>query len=380
MTAIDLPLHRAGQGGEELGGLLEKAHLLAVVAQVVFFSDLLQAVVHLVFTLVQQTEKGVPSKLLDELIRVLGPRHPQDAHLHPGPLQQGDGPLGRRDTGSVPVVGNDGLGEVAGEQLGVLRGQGGAKRGHRAVKARLMEGDGIHIPLRQDDPARLGLFGDVQGEHVAALVVHGGVRGVEVLGCGVVHHPAAEADDLAPDVDDREHDPIPEAVIDPAVLIAHRQTGVQQVPLVIALLSQRLDQGIPPVGGKAQAEAGEGPAGQAAPLQIGQSLRSLRGIQPLVKGAGGLFVDGQQLLPALLGPGGIATVRHLQPGPFGQNSHRVPKGEVVQFHHKVDGPAPLAAAEAFIDLLVGRHREGGGLFTVKGAKAPVISALFRQPD
>ena len=115
----------------------------------------------------------------------------------------------------------------------MLRGQGGAKRGHRAVKARLVEGDGVHIPLRQDDPARLGLFGDVQGEHVAALVVHGGVRGVEVLGCGVVHHPAAEADDLAPDVDDREHDPIPEAVIDPAVLIAHRQTGVQQVPLVI---------------------------------------------------------------------------------------------------------------------------------------------------
>ena len=134
-----------------------------------------------VLALVQQPEEGVPSVLLDELIRVLGPRYPQDAHLHPGPLQQGNGPLGRRDTGSVPVVGDDGLGEVAGEQLGVLRGQGGAKRGHRAVKARLMEGDGIHIPLRQDDPACLGLFGDVQGEHVAALVVHRGVRGLSLI-------------------------------------------------------------------------------------------------------------------------------------------------------------------------------------------------------
>ena len=262
----------------------------------------------------------------------------------------------------------------------MLRGQGGAKRGHRAVKARLMEGDGIHIPLRQDDPACLGLFGDVQGEHVAALVVHRGVRGVEVLGGGVVHHPATEADDLAPDVDDREHDPVPEPVIDPAVLIVHRQTGVQQVPLVIALLSQLLDQGVPAVGSKAQAEAGEGPAGQAAPLQIGQPLHPLRGVQPAVKGAGGLLVDGQQLLTALLGSGGIAAVRHLQPSPLGQKGHRVPKGEVVQFHHKVDGPAPLAAAEAFIDLFVGRHREGGGLFAVKGAQAPVISALFRESD
>ena len=111
-----------------------------------------------------------------------------------------------------------------------------------------MEGGGIHISLGQDDPARLGLFGDVQGEHVAALVVHGGVRGVEVLGGGVVHHPAAEADDLAPDVDDGEHDPVPKPVIDPAVLIAHRKTGVQQVPLVIALLPQFLDQGVPAVG------------------------------------------------------------------------------------------------------------------------------------
>ena len=114
-----------------------------------------------------------------------------------------------------------------------LRGQGGAQGGHRAVKARLVEGDGVHIPLRQDHPPRPGLLGDVQGKYIAALVVHRRVRRVEVLGGGVVHHPAAEADDLAPDVDDGEHDPVPKPVIDPAVLIAHRKTGVQQVPLVI---------------------------------------------------------------------------------------------------------------------------------------------------
>ena len=175
----------------------------------------------------------------------------------------------------------------------MLRGEGGAQRGHRAVKPRLVQGDGVHIPLGEDDTPRLGLFGDVQGEHVAALVVHRGVRGVQVLGGGVVHHPTAEADDLPTDVDDGEHDPVAEPVVDAAILVVYRQPRVQQVPLVVPLLGQRLDEGVPPVGGESQAEAGEGPLGQPPLPQVGQPLGPLRLIEPFMEGAGGLLVDGQ---------------------------------------------------------------------------------------
>ena len=65
-----------------------------------------------------------------------------------------DGTLGGGNAGPVPVVGENGIFEVAGEQLGVLLGEGGAQRSHCVVKPRLMQGDGVHIALGEDDPAR----------------------------------------------------------------------------------------------------------------------------------------------------------------------------------------------------------------------------------
>ena len=113
-----------------------------------------QTVIHLVFTLIQQTGKGIPAIGLDELVRVLGPGDPQDPNLEPRFFQDRDGPLGGGNAGPVPVVGENGIFEVAGEQLGVLLGEGGAQRGHCVVKPRLMQGDGVHIALGEDDPAR----------------------------------------------------------------------------------------------------------------------------------------------------------------------------------------------------------------------------------
>ena len=139
----------------------------------------------------------------------------------------------------------------------MLLRQRGAQRGHRAVKARLVEGDGVHIPLRQNDPAGFGCLGPVQGKDIAAFVVHQGVRRVKVFWGRVVHHPAAEADHVPPHINNGEHHPVAEAVIDPSVLIAHGQTGVQQVPLVVPLGGQLSDKAVPPVGGKAQAEIGQ---------------------------------------------------------------------------------------------------------------------------
>ena len=76
MAAIDLPLHRTAEGGNQLGGLLKEGHLLAVVVQIELPLQLGQAVIHLVLALIQQPGKGLTAISLDELIRVFGPLHP----------------------------------------------------------------------------------------------------------------------------------------------------------------------------------------------------------------------------------------------------------------------------------------------------------------
>ena len=130
----------------------------------------------MVLALIQQPGKGLPAERLDILVRVLGPLHPQDLDLDARLLQDGDGTLGRRDPRPIAVVGDDRLLGKPGQKLGVVRGQGGAQRGHRAVEARLVQRDGVHVALREDDAPQLGALGDVKGKEVAALVEHHRVR------------------------------------------------------------------------------------------------------------------------------------------------------------------------------------------------------------
>ena len=99
-----------------------------------------------------------------------------------------------------------------------------------------------------------------------------------------------------------------------------------------------------------------------------------------MKGPGSLSVHLQNLVPALPHPGrGAAKLGHLHPHTLGQHGHRIPEGQIFQFHHIVDGAAPLAAAEALVHLAVGHHMKGGGLFAVEGTAAPVAVSLFGQP-
>ena len=79
---------------------------------------------------------------------------------------------------------------------------------------------------------------------------------------------------MAPHVDDGEHQPVPEAVVEVAAfLAAQNQTGVQELLLGIALFLHGGAQAVPAVRGKAHPEAGEGSLGQAPALGVGQSRR-----------------------------------------------------------------------------------------------------------
>ena len=123
----------------------------------------------------------------------------------------------------------------------MVRREGRAQAGHRAVKATLVEGNGIHISLGQNDAAQLCVFCQVQGKEIAAFIENHAIRGVEILWRPVSQHAAAKADHIPPQVDDGEHDPVTKAVVDRALLVAHGKTCVQQIPFVIPLLGHGLE-------------------------------------------------------------------------------------------------------------------------------------------
>ena len=155
---INLPLHGVGQGGHQIGGLFEKFHPLVVGLQIVFAPQAVQPVEDVVFRLLQQEPEPVGTEFFQKFVRVLGPLHPQDLDLDAGLFQQIDGPAGSALSGLVAVVGDDHLLRIFGQQVGVFLRQAGAERRHGAVKAVLMQGDGVHIALGQDDAALLTLF------------------------------------------------------------------------------------------------------------------------------------------------------------------------------------------------------------------------------
>ena len=317
-----------------------------------FAPQLRQSVLHLVLRPVQQPLECLAPEFPDEFIRVLRPLHLQDPHVEAGLVQNGDGPLGGVDPGGVPVVGQDDLLGVAGDEAGMILGQRGTERGYGTVKARLVQGDGVHIPLRQNQSARLGALGQVQGEQVFAFVVDRCIRRVQILGCGVVQHPSAEADDIPPHVNDGEHDPAPEAVINGAFLTLHRQAGVQHLPFGVALLGHGANQGVPGVQGVAHAEVGDRPAGQAPALEIGGGLLGVRVGQVAVEISGGLLVQLEQAFPPLPAVGVLVGVGHLHPRPLGQDGHGVHEPHILHLHDEVDGSAALVAAEAIAHLLI----------------------------
>ena len=67
---------------------------------------------------------------------------------------------------------------------------------HRVVKARLMDGNDVHIPLCQNQTRVLGGFGKVEGKQGLALFKDRRIAGVEILGSLVVQRPAAKATTL----------------------------------------------------------------------------------------------------------------------------------------------------------------------------------------
>ena len=105
--------------------------------------------------------------------------------------------------------------------------QRGSQGGYSTVKAVLMQGHRIHVPFHQDQVAQTALFGQIQGKQIFPFVEYHGFRGIEVFGGGIIHDTTAKADHIAPDINNRKHQPVAETVVDIALLPGNRgQAGL----------------------------------------------------------------------------------------------------------------------------------------------------------
>ena len=314
---------------------------------------------------------------MQEFVRVLGVLHLQDLDLKARLFEHRDSSLGGTLAGLVAVVDQDHLFGVAGQKRRVLLRQGGAERRHGAVKTILMQGDGVHVALHQNEVRKFGLLRQIQGKEVLPLVKNQGFRGVEVLGSVVVllHDAAAEADDVAPDVNDGEHQPVPEAVKKVAVLLGHGDQARSPEFLVgVALAAQEVHEAGPGVGGVADAEIDDGALGHAAAQGVLERRRTLRGGELAMEEPGGLLVEGPEPFLLLVAGLVLLVLGDFQTGPLGQMPHGVGVAHALDLHDEVHGAAALVTAEAVVDALIRGHGEGGGLFAVEGAQTKHIGA------
>ncbi len=71
---------------------------------------------------------------------------------------------------------------------------------------------------------------------------------IQVFGFGIIHHAPAESNDLPANVNDGEHNAVPEAVVHPAAFAAGRKAGVQNLFFGKPFFAHGVQQSGKPIG------------------------------------------------------------------------------------------------------------------------------------
>jgi hypothetical protein len=206
-------------------------------------------------------------------------RHPDLALL---PQEEVRTPLGGLRARLVAVVHQDHLLGIPAEDAEMLGRQRGAEGGHGPLDAVLARHDDVGIALHQVEAMVGGgrLLREVQAVEPAPLAEERGLRRVQVLRFGAVERAGAEADHLAPRVDDREHQPVAEPVVVARPLLApDRQAGLLEQ---IRRIPVRPAGGQEPIPRRMRVPQPEIPdAGRVDParLHVGAGAGPLRGIR-----------------------------------------------------------------------------------------------------
>jgi len=199
-----------------------------------------------------------------------------------------------------------------------------------------------------------------------ALVVHGGVRTVEILRLGSGDGPPAEANRPSPPVPYREQDPLPEPVVSLPGFRGQRKTGIDdrtaRIPHGREVPHQR-----PSGGSPSELQAVHRRGGQPSVVQIGFSRRrrSLVHAPPVERMC---FGDELQERRPRIGPEGGRHVDAVLCGEFLQS---IAERDSEKVHHEGEHVSAGSAAETVVGLPGGGDMEGGGLLGVEGTEALV---------
>ncbi|EGF95577.1 hypothetical protein BDIM_24180 [Brevundimonas diminuta ATCC 11568] len=340
------------------------------------------------------TQGGRPA-IAQDVVRILPALQQGEAERF-ARLQQRQRPLDRTIGGAqarrISVKAQHRLGRDAPQTLHLFFGQGRAHRRDRR-QARPLAGDDVHIAFDDDDALLAPALGTHdppcfrQAVKGRPLVKQGGLRPVQIFGPIVgVHRPAAEADDAPARVQDREHQPVAEAVIGLAAPFRRDQhPRLDQIARPRPALDQRLLQPLAVVGRITQAETLPLVLRQAALFQI-----FARRLADAAAQIGGEPLLGQvhpvgQTLTLLLALGGLRVFgRKLHPRLARQTADRLDEAEALRLLQEADDVAVLARAEVVEETLVVIDEEAGRLLLREGAQADELASLtlelHRPPD
>ena len=308
---------------------------------------------------------GLAGVLPGKAVGVFPFREGADAHVHALFQNQVDAPQGSPQAGRIPVEeDHDVLGEPP-YQPDLLRGQGGAARGHHILDAALVQLDHVGIPLYQvaEVFAGNGLFGVVNAIEHPAFVVDFAFGRIQVLSRFLVgaQGTAPKAEYPPAQGMDREKHPPLEAVYGATGLpfcaaFDQGQARFFKEFELVAFLQGSPGKDIPLVGVVAQAELPDGVVCKAALPEIREAdgLAAFRVPEAVFIELPGKFAHQQHALalPGLFGLLiGALGLFDLDLVLAGQVADRLRVGQVLVFHEEGHRVTALAAAEVLPDLL-----------------------------
>ena len=177
-------------------------------------------------------------------------------------------------------------------------------------------------------------------------MVHQRFRAVDIFRFGIVQHAPTKRNDVAAQVKDGGHHPLPEQAVDAAGRTALEQAAGIQLLLIVALIAQELIQRLSVVWRIAQPEPDDSLVVQTAPPPVGTGLTGFLhgGVQAGVEKPCRLLVHGEDAAahPACF----VVLLRLRHTGPRCQQLNGLRVIDAVDLFRKGNGIAACAAAKA----------------------------------
>ena len=325
--------------------------------------------------------KGLFSLFFDKFIRIFVRTQVDHRSIKSRAPQYSDISERRPHSRSIAVVSEQYPVGIAVQERGLTGRKSCSQRGDCLYKSGLVHGDDIHVALAENQVVFFAPPGQIQGIQIAPFVEYLCVRGIDILGLAVSQDTSSESDHPASDILDREHDAVPESVMNSLLFIEQSYIRLQNQIIRKSFLSQIGSQVIPGSVREAEPELVERLRRQLPSSEIPHAALSPAGAEQLVIIGRRLLVDREQVLPVLLAFSGLLTQfpdGKRDAGPVRQLLQRLREGAVVVFHQESDRASSRSAAEAVIHVFARNHSERRCLFIMKGTQTDIVLPSFFQ--